>query len=153
MYRFMFSINNINNGALYGQKAMPQKDLTSDNDSSFEISRRVYTETLPLVANTVAQNIEKKWYGNRDASQVTVNRRTNNVGNGSLNASRNLMSFTTYRDVNTVSNALTRVRAGGAVAPAKKSANLKNGLTPSFSPILNTTTKSMYGNNQPYLSH
>jgi len=153
MYQFMFSRNVSNNGALSGQKAMPQKDFTSDNQSSFEMSRRTYVETLPSVKNTVSQTLQKKWYGNRDASQIVANRRTNQVGIGSLNASRGLMSFTTYKEVNTVNDALTRVRAGGAVSPAKKGANMKNGLTPSFSPQVNLINKTAFGNKQPFMGH
>jgi len=63
---------------------------------------------------------QKKWMGNRDASQVTVNRRTNSVGTGTLNYANNMMSFTKPNDVNVVNHALRRVRGGGAVAPPSK---------------------------------
>lgn len=128
----MFAINNINNGTLSSMNAMPQKDITSDGETSFALDRKNYKETLPTVNTTVSEKIHKKWFGNRDASQVTTTRRVSEVGVGSLNANKNTMSFTTYKEVNTVSDALTRVRAGGSVAPAKKGANRKNAPTPSF---------------------
>lgn len=173
-------INNINNGQLNSIRAMPQKDSTSDGDSSFEMSRNIYSRTLPnnpINAPTThttynwraRRNIQqttslptgessnyingKKWYGNRDASQVTTNRRTTQVGVGSLNADNKPTGFTTNSDINTTRDALRRVRAGGAVAPAKKGANRNNNLTPSFSPNNNIYTKMIYGIKQPYLNH
>ena len=130
MFRSMLPIVDINNGVLKAVRAMPQKDSTSDGTSTFEMSRRNYIETLPVMTTPVA----KKWMGNRDASQVTTNRRVAEVGVGSLNAKQTQMSFTTYKDVNTTADALRRVRAGGAVAPAKKNANRKNAPVPTFRP-------------------
>ena len=132
MYKMMFSINNINNGALSATKAMPQKDTTSDNNSSFELARKTYVETYTGENNVTKINNDKKWYGNRDASQVTRNRRNNQVGVGSLNAANTTMSFTTFKDTNVVNDALCRVRGGGATAPAKKRANMNNAPTPGF---------------------
>jgi len=151
MFRYLVTPQNIMNGALIGQKSMPQKDTTSDGDSSFELGRQTYINTYPRTTPTIEQLQQKKWYGNRDASQVTANRRTNQIGVGSLNASKSLMSFTTYKDINTVSNALTRVRAGGAVAPAKKNANMKNAPTPTFSPAIPMT--NIRGIKYPVLYH
>ena len=128
----MFSINNINNGTLKSSKAMPQKDITSVNESSFELGRKTYIETYTGDNNVKLLNNGKKWFGNRDASQVTSNRRNTQIGVGSLNAKKGNMSFTTYKDVNVVNDALRRVRAGGSVAPAKKDANKNNAPTPSF---------------------
>ena len=136
MYPSQFSFNNLNNGALRATKAMPQKDINSDNNSTFELGRLIYARTLPDLANKNQAQTQKKWLGNRDASQVTTNRRNTQIGATSLNANHNLMSFTTYTDVNTVNNALTRVRAGGAVAPPKKAANRNNAPTPTFSPAI-----------------
>ena len=59
MYRFMFSIQNINNAALLASKAMPQKDSTSDNTSSFEMGRQTYINTYPTVTMTTQQKINK----------------------------------------------------------------------------------------------
>ena len=172
-------INNINNGELNSIRAMPQKDITSDNDSTFEMSRSIYSRTFPTnVINTpvvhtnfiwqARRNIQqitsiptgnssnymngKKWYGNRDASQVTTNRRTSQVGVGSLNATNSPMGFTTNIDINTTRDALRRVRAGGSVAPAKKGANRNNAPVPTFSPSL-PNLKKHFGIKQPYLFH
>ena len=151
MFRFMITPQNINNGALTGQKAMPQKDSTSDGESSFSLGRQTYIGTYPSTPSTVQQRYEKKWYGNRDASQVTTNRRIKEIGSGSLNASNGLLSFTTYKDVNTINNALTRVRAGGSVAPPKKNANKNNAPTPTFSPAIPTV--NIRGIKYPVLYH
>jgi hypothetical protein len=130
----MFSIVDINNGRLSAIKAMPQKDSTSDGTSQFEMARQNYAKTLPKTANTNTQNLEKKWFGNRDSSSVMERRKSTAVGLGTLNASKTPMSFTTTKDVNVTRDALTRVRAGGAVAPTKKGANRHNAPTPTFLP-------------------
>ena len=147
-------INNINNSELNSIRAMPQKDITSNNDSSFEMSRSIYSRTFPSLPTGVTSNYMngKKWYGNRDASQVTTNRRTNQVGVGSLNATNSPMGFTTNTDINTTKDALRRVRAGGSVAPAKKGANRHNAPVPTFSPAL-PNLKKHFGIKQPYLFH
>lgn len=120
MYRSMFSINNTNNGTLSFQKAMPQKDSTSDGASTFSLSRQLYVNTLPSSGSLNTVNPSKKWVGgNRDSSQVTTNKRIASVGNGSLNASQVPISFTTTRDNNATFQAKARARAGGAVVPAK----------------------------------
>lgn len=148
IFRSMFAINNINNGALSAVKAMPQKDITSDGDTSFALSRQYYMSTLQNNATSIQP--QKKWYGNRDASQVTTNRRVTQIGVGSLNAKKTLTSFTTYKDVNTVNDALTRVRAGGATVPAKYRAKTTNAPTPGFP--TGTLIRSQHRSVQP-LSH
>jgi hypothetical protein len=148
-----FILQDINNGTLKAIKSMPIKDSTSDGTSSFSIDRNVYMQTLPIVTPTVAQNLHKKWFKNRDASEVTRNRRINEVGVGSLNASNKLQSFTTYRVVNTVNDALTRVRAGGACAPPKKNALRTNGPTPAFPRgILQRSNNHSIANIQPKMA-
>jgi hypothetical protein len=131
MYTNFLQLQGINNGTLTGKKAMPQKDLTSDGESSFEMGRHTYVKTLPKPGEL---SKHKKCYGNHDASQITANRRNTQIGLGSLNASGKPMSFTTFKDVNVVNDALARVRGGGAVAPAKKGANKNNAPTPTFLP-------------------
>lgn len=148
-------INTLNNGKLSGVRAMPQKDSTSDNHSTFELNRALYSRTLP---NNPASNYMngKKWYGNRDASQVTTNRRITEVGVGSLNASNEDMSFETHNNFNTTKEALRRVRAGGAVAPAKKGANRNNAPVPGFlpaKPAANSILSDFYGIKRPVLYH
>lgn len=150
MFRNKFSINNINNGALTAIKAMPQKDTTSDNTSDFSMGRTKFIKTY--TQNNNGLNIKKWIGGNRDASHITAVRRYNETGRGSLNAGGNLISFTTNKDINTVNNALTRVRAGGSIAPPKKAASLSNTYvpTPVFQPLGN---KFVYGNKIPFLYH
>ncbi len=108
-----FTYNNLNNGVSSNKNAMPQKDLTSDNQSSFERSRKTYIETLPDTS-------QMKWYGNRDASDVVRRRRVVGVGKGTFNEEGSALSFTSSSEKNTVNSALRRTRAGGSIAPAKK---------------------------------
>jgi hypothetical protein len=125
-------LTGINNGQSSAIRGMPQKDSTSDGTNSFALNRSLYTNTLPTTTPTVQQQIKKKWFGNRDASQVTRNRRVNEIGVGSLNAANQTMDFMSHSNQNTVNDALTRVRAGGAVAPPKKDAKRNNAPTPGF---------------------
>ena len=155
----IFIKQDINNNASNAIKAMPLKDSTSDNTSDFELNRKIYDKTYnPTLTNTqilaalrpphygltgksrirptifdgTHAPIQKKWSANRDASQVTANRRTNSVGKGSLNLSNNLMSFTKPNDTNLINHALSRVRGGGAVAPPKKNASNSHTYVPSL---------------------
>ena len=115
MFRFKYSIQNINNNVLNSRKSMPLKDSTTTGDSDFSIPRHQYIETVNSVRIP-----EKKWIGgNRDASQVIQNRRMNSVGLGSLNSNRVANSFTTSIPTNTVRQAKHRVRSGGSSVPAK----------------------------------
>lgn len=133
----LYQIQDINNGALKSIKAMPQKDSTSDGTSTFSMARAIYSRKFPVQSQiSTAQKNQKKWLGNRDASHVTANRRNTNVGKGSINTTnQNLLSFTTYKDVNVVNDAIRRTRAGGYVAPPKTNFT-KNGVTPYFRPAV-----------------
>ena len=121
--------NQLNNGVLSGVHAMPQKNITSNNDSNFSNSRHTYIEsyseqTQPLVKAVnhmdQASTVQKKWIGgNRDASDIISKRRINSIGTGSLKASGNPMSFQTHNDRNTERQAYHRVRSGGSAVPAK----------------------------------
>jgi hypothetical protein len=131
MFRFSLGLGlpilqELNNGVLSSIKSMPSKDITSDGNSSFAMSRKDYARTLPPtnVSNSVL--LEKKWFGNKDASQVTYQRRINEVGVGSFNAKREPMSFTNIKDNNTQRQALNRVRNSGSAVPAKKIHKYKN---------------------------
>jgi len=75
MFKMMYSKKNINNGALSGAKPMPLKDSTSNNESAFNMSRKTYLETVPSTPITNDIKLQKKWSGNRDASQIVANRR------------------------------------------------------------------------------
>jgi len=151
----MFSFQNIyngqpiltelNNAALTGKKAMPMKDITSNNDAGFASDRKEFAKTnillpgnplktpnfgpsgtnriLPTVFDGTHTPIQKKWIGgNRDASQIVTNRRVN-ANATSLNLGGQYMAFVTKNDPNTVRDARHRVRSGGAIAPAKKTHN------------------------------
>lgn len=147
MYKMMFSLQSVNNGALTSDKAMPQKDSTSDNASSFQMGRKVYIDTLPEPIEPT-----KKWMPSaRDASDVARRRRVVALGKGSINISPNILSFTTYRDVNTTNDALRRARAGGSVAPTKKNAQTMNPIVPRYAPAVPTTT--IVPNKYPTLFH
>ena len=119
MYRML---QNINNGALTGQKAMPLKDSTSSNESPFQLARHTYSESLLTTSLTENEKQQKKWFGNRDASSVIARRKSNSVGVGSFNADGNTYSMTAHNDTNSADAARRRVRSGGAVAPANKAA-------------------------------
>ena len=117
------------------------KDLTSDNNASFEMNRRLFQkayipknnfavkqqgatviqrETLGLSNNQVVIDgpktfYQKKWIGgNRDASQVAKNRRVNASGAVMSNVNNAPTSFKDVVDTNTARDALRRVRGGGA---------------------------------------
>jgi hypothetical protein len=154
----IFIRNDINNGALKYVNAMPQKDITSDGTSDFEMGRKVYVQESNV--NGFAQqpqNNQKKWLGNRDASQITANRRNYSIGKGSINTStQNTLSYTTYKDVNVVNDALRRCRAGGAITPVKCGSRTIKGLTPSFHPATDTSMnylKQNYGLKIPVSFH
>jgi hypothetical protein len=108
-----------NNGILVGQKAMPQKDITSDGTNTFSMNRQNYMETFSTTAITNAQKNKKKFYGNRDASQIVANRRVEQIANGSLNSGAAPISFTTVTDRNVERQALHRMRSAGSSVPAK----------------------------------
>ena len=119
-------IKTIQNNQMSGVSAMPLKDSTSSNENTFSMNRRNYFQTNSETANTVTQNLQKKYTGNRDSSSVVAKRKANAVGNGSLNASKNTMSFTSNNNVNTVDSAKRRVRNGGYVPPPKIAASPSN---------------------------
>jgi hypothetical protein len=161
----------LNNGMLTAVNAMPQKDSTSDGQNSFSMGRMIYNKanfingpqyvsgintgrtssnTILNAQNTVVQPINKKWLGNRDASQITNNRRNVAMGT-SINTRITPLSFETHSDINTTNDALRRVRGGGAVAPPKKNANRNNKPTPGYPP--SQTQYHLSGTKPPYLYH
>jgi hypothetical protein len=113
----------INNGILSTIKPSPMKDITSDGNNSFSMTRQQFIKTNNTeTASTPTIILQKKWYGanNKDASTITDSRRISEIGNGSLNASKKEFAFKTTSDVNVSREALKRVRCGGCVVPAKK---------------------------------
>ena len=111
-------LTGLNNGILTGTQVMPAKDGVSDGNSLFSLSRRSFMRVMPLTTETNAVQQEKKWYGNKDASQVTANARVSQVGIGTLGSTQ---AFKSSTETNSVRQALNRVRGGGrAVTPMKK---------------------------------
>lgn len=118
MQMFMYRRNNNNNGISYSENGMPQKDSTSDGNSSFALGRQNYTEIANATNSmTQAQKTAKKWYGNRDASSVTDKRRNITIGKGTVNNAGNAIGFTTNIDRNTAREAILRARSRGNVVP------------------------------------
>jgi hypothetical protein len=102
----------MNNASLSGAAAMPLKDLTSDNASSFAMGRRNFYETSQV--SKASQAREKKFIGgNRDASSVAARRTA--VAIGRVNKSVN--SFVSSDSVSRKDEftAIRRVRSGGYV--------------------------------------
>ena len=119
-------LTGLNNGILRGDKAMPSKDITSDGNSSFSMSRRSYMRVMPLIVQSNAIQQEKKWFGNRDASQVTANARVSQVGIGTSNTAQSSFSFKSSTETNSERQALNRLRGGGrAVLPMKNTMSIK----------------------------
>ena len=185
---FKFNIKNvpvsiktqINNGTLKTTNAMPQKDSTSDNQSSFSMGRKAYNNSFtnnptintlkpghygiggllngsrrnPTVFDGTSAPNQKKWGNNRDASEIIRKNRVTSVGLGSENTAGNSMSFESHANANTVNHALQRVRGGGAVAPPKKAHNTHNAYSPAPKSIpFNRPQKIVNGVKMPQAKH
>jgi len=108
-------LNNINNGVLYGLRAMPMKDSTSSNENVFSMSRLLFTNksyTTPYYG----QSRNKDASARIDRLRIAAIGRTNPL---------EPISFLTKKD-NSAREALQRVRSRGAIAPAKKTHNYHN---------------------------
>lgn len=133
-----------NNGILSFVHAMPMKELTSDNDSSFSLGRHTFSRILaPSSLKTVVGNkmiqrqalglgskqviidgpkttLQKRWIGgNHDASDIIAKRRNRAIGQ-SVNPTATPQSFGSQRDVNVQRRARQRMRSQGSVVPVKK---------------------------------
>jgi hypothetical protein len=110
------------------QNQIPAIHSTIFGEGKNYMETNVYTGHIVGQTNTVKSNndYQKKWYGNRDASQIVSNRRVQAVGKGSLNPTGTSISFTTKNDRNTQRDAKKRVRSGGASVPAKVIHKYKN---------------------------
>ena len=113
-------LKNINNGTLLPIHAMPQKNLTSDNENNFAMNRFRYFQTYaPRNATYFKELKEKKWIGgNRDSSSLVANRKADAISE-TLNANNKPISFTTVLDNNTQRQAIERVHRGSTGVPAK----------------------------------
>lgn len=111
----IFNFNwNLNNSVLKGVKAMPLKDLNSDNDGTFSADRRAYENMVPVPTIT-----NKKWIGGcRDASDVSYRRRVAAAGTA-MNPTGGDFSFTSNSDKNVRIEALNRCRNQGKCATPK----------------------------------
>jgi hypothetical protein len=108
-------LQNINNGILSNKNAMPQKDLTSDGDSSFAIGRQQYIHAEPI-------SLGNKWYGsssNRDSTAILQKKKMSAIGKGTFNLAGKSLSFAGHNDINTTHDALIRVRNLGCAVPNK----------------------------------
>ena len=108
----------INNGTTSVPKGMPLKDLTSDNNSSFAMGRMLYSKSTETIT-TDAQKMQKKWFGNRDGSDVVQRRKLNAIGENSLNMNSNTLSFTNTDNTNDARQALAKTRKSGGGIPKK----------------------------------
>lgn len=156
-------ITESNNGVLTSKMAMPLKDLTSDNDASFELSRKLFLKSylpntnfaLPQTGSTILQReslalnnkvvidgkrttSQKKWIGgNRDASSVVARRKMNTTG--AIINTVGPQSFVNIVDNNTARDAIIRVRSSGSRVPVK--VTQKNLLPPPQEPSINPNIK------------
>ena len=108
----------INNGTTSVPKGMPLKDLTSDNNSSFAMGRMLYSKSTETIT-TDAQKTQKKWFSNRDGSDVVQRRKLNAIGENSLNMNSNTLSFTNTDNTNDARQALAKTRKSGGGIPKK----------------------------------
>jgi len=108
----------INNGTTSVPKGMPLKDLTSDNNASFAMGRMLYSKSTETIT-TDAQKMQKKWFSNRDGSDVVQRRKLNAIGENSLNMNSNTLSFTNTDNKNDARQALAKTRKSGGGIPKK----------------------------------
>jgi hypothetical protein len=86
-----------------------------------------YNAHSPLLYNN---NTNNKWIGgNRDASQISIKRRVNQIGIRYPYMNYKVKTFNNNTDKNTVNNALSHVRSGGYVSPPIKSLSKISGPT------------------------
>ena len=108
----------INNGTTSVPKGMPLTDLTSDNNSSFAMGRMLHSKSTETIT-TDAQKMQKKWFSNRDGSDVVQRRKLNAIGENSLNMNSNTLSFTNTDNTNDARQALAKTRKSGGGIPKK----------------------------------
>jgi len=135
--------NILNNGILNSTHAMPMKNLTSDNDSTFGLNRMLFLRSYQPPVNYSQSQLgkeiiqrespgirngfildgaktvkQKKWIGgNRDASDIVSRRRVST--SGAVLSKLGAQSFKNPNDNNPRIEALARVRGGGACVPKK----------------------------------
>lgn len=138
-------LTQINNGIITATNAMPLKDITSNNEADFSMSRRLFNksffnnsaatnnqpgtsviqrESLALSSKVVIAGgksvAQKKWIGgNRDASSIISRRKVSNTGSIQTVSNAGSTAFTNIRDTNTAREALIRCRSGGYRVPPR----------------------------------
>ena len=143
-------INQLNNGVINAPNAMPLKNLTSNNEQSFELDRKLFKKSynprtnfaIPQISKSIVQRnapgmhhgfvidgpkttVQKKWIGgNRDASKVTMHQRRRATGTALLNTGP--QSFNTTSDNNVTRHALARLRGSGYTVPPKVTGRIIN---------------------------
>lgn len=128
-FRSMFDINN---KPIHTQPT----DTISMNDILTPSNQRNIIDEFPpvdpLLADPVYLKLFKKWYNNQDASRITTAKRVTNINKSMSSLNVIPESYTNTKELNTVNDALARVRGGGSVVPPKVRAKTTNGLTPTW---------------------
>ena len=149
MQLFLFPVRRIMNNALQtGPHVNVAKELTTADDGAFAAGRSKYTETVNSNNNSIAYK-EKKWMSssnNRDASSVAERRRVRALGE-SFNVEGGPMCNMSKTEQNSRTEALCRVRAGGANVPQKvrHSPGTSGAPAPHFGPPNLVRTKNRLG--------
>lgn len=123
--------------SIFFSKKMPQKSLTSDNETSFILGRRAFFNKTYLSheSSNLSKNLNypTSYYNgnNKQSSKPLENKssdlriqrlRLTTIGSGSskLTSQNSEISFVKKNgDVNYVNTALSRVRGSGSIAPKK----------------------------------
>lgn len=127
-------ITDIRNRILTAPKAMPLKNDNACNDSDFAMGRQTYMSSTLTNPPT---DLKKRFFCNRDASDVVARRRNVETGKGTVNLKIAPLAFSSTSDINYQQRALTRVRnGGGPVVPPKV-----------YNKYLNTLSNPGFSNN------
>ena len=116
---------NINNDVLNTRSAMPNKSINSINENSFSMSRVLYSNTINTLNQQTQNDLQyKKFYGekNRDASSIIDRKKY--LAQGSKNHQEVPISFQGKSSNTESRQALSRVRNGGSIVPAKKTGRI-----------------------------
>ena len=131
------SFENFISGSLAGisilssERAMPLKNLTSDDTSTFSRNRFLFTRSYePKPKNKMELYNKNKILlnsnTNTDANQIVKNKKFETIAVGTLNSSKKQLAFTNGNEVNTLRDALHKTRSGGSRVPAKVTHKYKN---------------------------
>lgn len=106
-----------NNSILSSVMASPHQGGVTDGTSNFSTNKKLFN-------NSVTNHGSKHTYNDTSSSSYIQRRKANAIGKTSTKQGLATNSSLTYDNVNknTVNQSLRRIRSGGSVAPAKKSA-------------------------------